>query len=131
MDQKHELEEGIRHEKEEHGLSDEMARKIASDHIKQYPNYYEMLEKAEGDEDDEEKEDTDWEEEGDYEEEPASKVKKMVSKKAVKSPAGKAKISYVMGEFKKKELKSGSTGEPVTNRKQALAIALQSARKSK
>tara|TARA_R110002110_G_scaffold113392_1_gene281601 strand:+ start:572 stop:721 length:150 start_codon:yes stop_codon:yes gene_type:complete len=40
----------------------------------------------------------------------------------------KKKIKKVMGEFKRKKLKS-SSGKKVTNRKQAIAIALNSKRK--
>jgi hypothetical protein len=40
----------------------------------------------------------------------------------------KKKIKKVMGEFKRKNLKS-SSGKKVTNRKQAIAIALNSKRK--
>ena len=47
------------------------------------------------------------------------------------SSAGhKAKVKKVMGEFKAGKLNSGSGGK-VTNPKQALAIALSVARKSK
>ena len=49
------------------------------------------------------------------------------------TPKGKkaeAKISKVMGEYKSGELKS-SSGQEVTNPKQAKAIALNSARKKK
>jgi len=42
----------------------------------------------------------------------------------------KRKIKKVLGEFKKGTLRSGSkTGSKVTNRKQAVAIALSKARK--
>ena len=44
--------------------------------------------------------------------------------------AGKAKVKKVMGEFKRGKLKSGSKkGPKVKSRKQAVAIALNSARK--
>jgi Zn-dependent metalloprotease len=43
---------------------------------------------------------------------------------------GKKKVKKVMGEFKKKKLKS-SSGKKVTNRKQAIAIALSEARRKK
>ena len=46
------------------------------------------------------------------------KSKRIVSKK----------METVMGEFKHHELKSGGSGETVTNPKQALAIALSEAR---
>jgi hypothetical protein len=41
---------------------------------------------------------------------------------------GKKKVKKVMGEFKRKKLKS-SSGKKVTNRKQAIAIALNSKKK--
>ena len=41
---------------------------------------------------------------------------------------GKKKVKKVMGEFKRKKLKS-SSGKKVTNRKQAIAIALNSKNK--
>jgi hypothetical protein len=41
-----ELEIGAKHEKEEHGLSDEMAMKIASDHLREHPNYYSKMAKC-------------------------------------------------------------------------------------
>lgn len=40
------------------------------------------------------------------------------------------KISKVMGEYKDKKLKS-SSGDKVTNRKQAIAIALSEAKRKK
>jgi hypothetical protein len=43
----------------------------------------------------------------------------------------KAKVGTVMGEFKKGELHSGGTGKVVTNPKQAVAIAMSEARRSK
>lgn len=50
--------------------------------------------------------------------------------KSIKSPAGKAKISKVMKEFKGGKLHSGSKkGPEVSNPKQALAIALSEARR--
>lgn len=49
---------------------------------------------------------------------------------APKSPAAKAKVHTVMGEFKRGTLHSGSKRGPrVSNRKQAIAIALNQARK--
>ena len=42
---------------------------------------------------------------------------------------GKAKVEKVMHEFKEGTLKSGS-GQKVTNRKQAVAVALSEARQS-
>jgi hypothetical protein len=47
------------------------------------------------------------------------------------SKAGAAKVGKVMGEYKAGELHSGSkSGPTVTNRKQAVAIALSEARKA-
>lgn len=55
-------------------------------------------------------------------------TKKHPSKKKTK---GKAKIEKVMHEFKEKELHSGSKKSPkVTNRKQAVAIALSESKKA-
>ena len=48
-----------------------------------------------------------------------------ISQEIMKSGRKKKKIKKVMGEFKKKKLKS-SSGKKVTNRKQAIAIALNS-----
>lgn len=57
----------------------------------------------------------------------AGKKKHVVKKAASK---GKAKIEKVMHEFKEKKLHSGSKkGPKVTNKKQALAIALSESRK--
>ena len=42
---------------------------------------------------------------------------------------GNKKIKKVMGEFKKRKLRSGNSKKRVTNRKQAIAIALSEARK--
>tara|TARA_R110002124_G_scaffold182731_1_gene350130 strand:+ start:90 stop:266 length:177 start_codon:yes stop_codon:yes gene_type:complete len=55
----------------------------------------------------------------------------MVSRSSVRQQImkpGKKKIKKVLGEFKKKKLKS-SSGKRVTNRKQAIAIALNSKNK--
>ena len=50
--------------------------------------------------------------------------------KLLSSPAAKAKVKKVMGEFSKGGLRSGSKkGPKVKNRKQAIAIALDSARR--
>ena len=46
--------------------------------------------------------------------------------KVPKSPKAKRKVAVVMSEFKDKELKS-SSGDKVTNPKQAIAIALSEA----
>lgn len=59
-------------------------------------------------------------------------MKTATKKSASKSPSkkkGEAKISKVMGEFKDGTLKS-SSGDKVTNRKQAVAIALSEARET-
>ena len=45
-------------------------------------------------------------------------------------PGKKKKVKKVMGEFKRKKLNS-SSGKKVTNRKQAIAIALSEARRKK
>ena len=45
--------------------------------------------------------------------------------------AGKKKIKKVMGEFKRGILKKGKSKKKVTNRKQAIAIALSEARRKK
>ena len=51
-----------------------------------------------------------------------------VRQQIMKPGRKKKKIKKVMGEFKKKKLKS-SSGKRVTNRKQAIAIALNSKKK--
>jgi thymidylate synthase len=48
-----------------------------------------------------------------------------VRQQIMKPDRKKKKVKKVMGEFKKKKLKS-SSGKKVTNRKQAIAIALNS-----
>ena len=48
----------------------------------------------------------------------------------VRDKPGKKKIARVMGEFKEGDLKS-SSGQPVTSRAQAQAIALSEARRAK
>jgi hypothetical protein len=53
----------------------------------------------------------------------------VAKKSASTSSKGKAKVHKVMKEHKEGTLKSGS-GKKVTNRKQAVAIALNEARKS-
>ncbi len=52
--------------------------------------------------------------------------------KKTSASKGKAKVEKVMHEFKHGELKSGKGGKagPVKSRKQAVAIALNEARKS-
>jgi hypothetical protein len=44
---------------------------------------------------------------------------------------GKKKIKKVMGEFKRGTLKKGKSKKKVTNKKQAIAIALSEARRKK
>ena len=52
--------------------------------------------------------------------------------KSKKVPKGKAKIEKVMHEFKEGKLHSGSKkGPKITNRKQAIAVALSEQRKAK
>lgn len=53
----------------------------------------------------------------------------MATKKTSPSTKGKGKVRKVMHEYKEGELKSGS-GRKVTNRKQAVAIALNEAREA-
>lgn len=56
----------------------------------------------------------------------------MKTKKSVSSKKGKKKIKKVMHEFESNELHSGSKQGPlVTNPKQAVAIALSEARKTR
>ncbi len=47
-----------------------------------------------------------------------------------RKPAAKAKVAKVMDEFASGDLKS-SSGTPITRKDQAIAVALNSARKSK
>ena len=59
------------------------------------------------------------------------KCMKMTKKVVKKAPKAKKKVKFVMEEFKKGELHSGSKrGPKVTNPKQAIAIALSEQRKS-
>ncbi len=61
----------------------------------------------------------------------ASKLKKKVSKAVQKTSVGKAKVKKVMHEASMGELHSGSKSGPlVTNKKQAVAIALSEAKKA-
>ena len=53
-----------------------------------------------------------------------------VRQQIMKPDRKKKKVKKVMGEFKRKKLKS-SSGKKVTNRKQAIAIALSEARRKK
>ena len=64
---------------------------------------------------------------------PAKKVHKAKAAPRKKKPAaGRAKVEKVMHEFKAGQLHSGSKSGPrVSNPKQAIAIALSEARKSK
>jgi hypothetical protein len=50
-------------------------------------------------------------------------------KKVKMTPAKKAKVSKVMGEFGKGELNIGKSDKKVTSQKQAVAISLNQARK--
>jgi hypothetical protein len=45
-------------------------------------------------------------------------------------PKAQAKVKKAMDEYKKGTLKSGKSGQKVTNRQQAVAIGLSEARKS-
>jgi len=56
---------------------------------------------------------------------------KMPKKKKYKPSAKENKIHKVMHEFKEGELPIGKSKKKVTNRKQAIAIALNSAREMK
>lgn len=53
-----------------------------------------------------------------------------VNEKGLRGAKAKAKVSKVMGEFKEGTLKS-SSGQTVTNPKQAIAISLSEARRGK
>jgi hypothetical protein len=58
----------------------------------------------------------------------AKKTKKKAAKKTPKAtPAQKQKVEEVMHEFKQGELRSGGSGDEVTDRDQAVAIALSEA----
>ena len=59
----------------------------------------------------------------------AAKKKSSASKKSSGSRKGRGKVEKVMHEYKHGELKSGGR-KRVTNRKQAIAIALSEARES-
>ena len=48
----------------------------------------------------------------------------------IMKPGKKKKVKKVMGEFKRKKLKS-SSGKKVTSRKQAIAIALSEAKRKR
>ena len=63
---------------------------------------------------------------------PKKEVKRDEKMAKVKTPAGKAKVKKVMKEYKEDKLHSGSKKGPlVHNPKQAIAIALSEARRSK
>lgn len=53
----------------------------------------------------------------------------MSAAQIMSSPAFKAKVEKVMGEFKRKKLKT-SNGKRIGRRKQAIAIALSEARRA-
>ena len=53
------------------------------------------------------------------------------AKKRRKLKKKKDKVHAVMGEFKRGTLRSGGSGKKVTDRKQAIAIAMSEAGKSK
>ncbi len=53
-----------------------------------------------------------------------------ISQEIMKPGRKKKKVKKVMGEFKRKKLKS-SSGKKVTSRKQAIAIALSEAKRKK
>ena len=55
-------------------------------------------------------------------------TKKTASKRS--SSKGRGKVKKVMHEFKHHELRSGSSGQRVTNPKQAIAIGLSEAREA-
>lgn len=59
------------------------------------------------------------------------KTKKMAEGGSVMSKKQTAKVGKIMGEFKEKTLHSGKGGKVVKDPKQAIAIALSSARKLK
>lgn len=58
-----------------------------------------------------------------------SKERKTKMKNSPKKKAYQKKIKTVMGEFGKGSLHSGKGGPVVTNRKQAVAIAISSAKR--
>jgi hypothetical protein len=55
----------------------------------------------------------------------------VVNRSSVRQQIMKPKIKKVMGEFKRGTLKKGKSKKKVTNRKQAIAIALSEARRKK
>jgi hypothetical protein len=54
----------------------------------------------------------------------------MATKKKSSATKGRGKVKKVMHEYKEHKLSSGRSGKKVTNRKQAVAIALSEARQS-
>ena len=59
-------------------------------------------------------------------------ISRSSARKQIENPGKKKKkIKKVMGEFKKGTLKKGKSKKKVTNRKQAIAIALSEARRKK
>ena len=57
-------------------------------------------------------------------------ISRSSARQQIMKPGKKKKVKKVMGEFKRKKLNS-SSGKKVTNRKQAIAIALSEARRKK
>ena len=57
-------------------------------------------------------------------------INRSSAKNQIENP-GKKKIKKVMGEFKRGTLKKGKSKKKVTNKKQAIAIALSEARRLK
>ena len=57
-------------------------------------------------------------------------INRSSAKNQIENPR-KKKIKKVMGEFKRGTLKKGKSKKKVTNRKQAIAIALSEARRKK
>jgi len=57
-------------------------------------------------------------------------ISRAQQQKQISSSPAKRKVKKVMGEYKKGKLKS-SSGKKVTNKKQAIAIALSESRKKK
>lgn len=53
-----------------------------------------------------------------------------MARRTPRSKAARRKIEKVMQEFKLHQLRSGGSGKLVTNRKQAIAIALSEARRA-
>lgn len=119
--EKEDVEEGAEQELLEHKVSKSVAKRMAAVHEKEHPMYYKKLEAAGlGDDDNDDEDDN------------KAKVATMIKKRktVTKSPSAKEKVRVTMHEFKTGTLHSGSKkGPEVTNRKQAIAIALSQARK--